>query len=180
MGIWLFATAAYLVAVTRVWPPRTKEPCSSEDGAAAANWQGSSYHGRDGKRRKPRYNQDGPAQKWSATGWPPWSRMPTRSTTWASTTVGRPSSCRSSRAVTIMLFGRLEAAGALRWEDWAVVSRRWSERGVSGCAASGADPLLNPVQLGAHASACVRARSLLIGCHCFCVPCAAWHSPRSP
>eukprot|EP00966_Prymnesium_polylepis_P273822 6325440-Prymnesium_polylepis.1 len=36
-----------------------------------------------------------------------------------------------------MLFGRLEAPGAPRWVDWAVGERRWAERGVSGCAASG-------------------------------------------
>ena len=26
-----------------------------------------------------------------------------------------------------MLFGRLEAAGALRWADWAAIARRWAE-----------------------------------------------------
>ena len=60
----------------------------------------------------------------------------TISTTWAAPTVGRPSSTRSSRALT-NLFGRLGAPGAPRWADGAVGERRWSERGVSGCAASG-------------------------------------------
>jgi hypothetical protein len=43
---------------------------------------------------------------------------------------------RSSRAVT-MLFGRLEAAGAPRLADGAVVARRWLEWLASRCAESG-------------------------------------------
>ena len=35
------------------------------------------------------------------------------------------------------LFGRLGAPGAPRWADGAVGERRWSGRGVSGCAVSG-------------------------------------------
>ena len=36
----------------------------------------------------------------------------------------------------------------------------------------GSDPLRSPVQLGAHGSACVRARSLLMSdVYCFCVSC---------
>ena len=82
-----------------------------------------------------RHDQDGPAPL-GRDGVTSPSRMLTSSTTWAASTVGSPSSPRSSRSVT-MLFGRLEAPGAPRWADGAVGERRWSERGVSGCAASG-------------------------------------------
>jgi hypothetical protein len=63
-----------------------------------------------------------------------------------------------------MLFGRLEAARALRWADWAAIARRWAEYTVGGepLRSVGVDPLRNPEQLGAHGSACVRARCLLM------------------
>ena len=95
-------------------------------------------HGYKGIRRSakpPRHDQHGPAPM-GRDGVTSPSRMPTSSTTWATSTLGRPSSTRSSRVLT-MLFGRLEAPGAPRWADWAVGERRWAERGVSGCAASG-------------------------------------------
>jgi hypothetical protein len=101
-------------------------------GAAAANWQGSAM---PGSAEPQRHDQHGPAQL-GRDGVTSPSRMPTSSTTWATSTLGRPSSTRSSRVLT-MLFGRLEAPGAPRWADWAVGERRWAERGVSSCAASG-------------------------------------------
>ena len=87
------------------------------------------------QRQPPRHDQDGPAPL-GRDGVTSPSRMPTSSTTWATSTVGRPSSTRSSRAVT-NLFGRLVAPGAPRWADWAVGERRWSERAVSSWAVSG-------------------------------------------
>ena len=75
------------------------------------------------------------------------SRIPTTSTTLAASTVGGPSSPRSSRAVTIMLFGRLEAAGAPRWADGAVGEPRWAEWGVSRCVVSGPTPSVVPCSL---------------------------------
>jgi hypothetical protein len=83
----------------------------------------------------PRHDHHGPAPLERDEGTSSTLRS-TTSTTWAASTVGTPSSPRSSRSVT-MLFGRLEAPGAPRWADGAVGERRWWERGVSGCAASG-------------------------------------------
>ena len=88
-----------------------------------------------GSAEPQRHDHHGPAQL-GRDGVASPSRMPTSSTTWATSTLGRPSSTRSSRVLT-MLFGRLEAPGAPRWADGAVGERRWWERGVSGCAASG-------------------------------------------
>ena len=54
-------------------------------------------------------------------------------------------------------FGRLEAPGAPRWADWAVGERRWAERGVSGCAASGPTHFTVPCsweQVPVHVCAC--------------------------
>ena len=96
------------------------------------------------------------------------SRTPTSSTTWATSTLGRPSWTRSSRVVT-KLFGRLGAPGAPRWAEWAVVARRWSERGVSRCAASGPTPCASPCsweRVLVHV--CVLAAC---SCHWFCVSC---------
>lgn len=59
-----------------------------------------------------RHDQHGPAQL-GRDGVTSLSRMPTSSTTWATSTLGRPSSTRSSRVLT-MLFGRLEALLELR------------------------------------------------------------------
>ena len=101
-------------------------------GAAAANWQGSAM---PGSAEPPRHDHHGPAPLERDEGTSSTLRS-TTSTTWAASTVGTPSSPRSSRSVT-MLFGRLEAPGAPRWADGAVGERRWWERGVSGCAASG-------------------------------------------
>ena len=106
----------------------------------------------------PRHDQDGPAHNWGATERPLLraSRLARLSTNWATSTVGTSSSTRSSRAVT-NLFGRLEVRGAPRWADSAVGERRWSERGVSGCAASGPTHFSTPCSLehvAEHICAC--------------------------
>jgi hypothetical protein len=96
------------------------------------------HRGRERVNRTYLVFQVGAVQRplWKASFSPSGQRRSTRSTTWATSTLGRPSSTRSSRVLT-MLFGRLEAPGGARWEDWAIGERRWSGRGVSGCALSG-------------------------------------------
>ena len=120
-----------------------------------------------GSAEPARHDQDGPAPMWRDGEHSP-SRMPTSSTTWATSTLGRPSWTRSSRAVP-MLFGRLGAPGAPRWADWAVGERRWAERGVSGCAASGPTHCTTSCsweRVPVHV--CVLAAC---SCHWFCVSC---------
>ena len=122
----------------------------------------------------PRHDHHGPPPMGRDEATSP-TRSSTTSTPWAAPTVGRPSSCPSSRAVP-MLFGRLGAPGAPRWADWAVGERRWSERGVSGCAASGPTHFTVPCsweQVPVHV--CVPAAC---SCHSFCASyrpsCRGW------
>ena len=133
-------------------------------GAAAANWQGSQCRG---SAEPPRHDQDDPAQL-GRDGVASPSRMPTSSTTWATSTLGRPSSTRCSRDLT-MLFGRLEEPGAPRWEDGAVGERRWAEWEVSGCAVSGPThcaALCSWERMAVHVCVLVAC-----SCHSFCVSC---------
>ena len=133
-------------------------------GATVANWQGLQCRA---SAELQRHDHHDPPPKGRDEGTSP-TRRPTSSTTWATSTLGRPSSTRSSRVLT-MLFGRLEAPGAPRWADWAVGERRWSERGVSGCAASGPTHFTVPCsweQVPVHV--CVPAAC---SCHSFCASC---------
>ena len=82
----------------------------------------------------PLHDHHGPAPMERDEGTSPTLRSTTStySSYWAASTVGSPSSPRSSRATT-NLFGRLGTPGAPRWADEAVGELRWSER-ITTCA----------------------------------------------
>ena len=107
------------------WRRRLSMPPSRSRPQRSSHWATRVQRDSQESAKPPRHDQHGPAPL-GRDGVTSPSRMLTSSTTWAASTVGSPSSPRSSRAVT-NLFGRLEAAGAPRLADWAAIARRWAE-----------------------------------------------------